>query len=98
MEMRKRVVIESTIKDGAMNRLLPFLKDNLPNVRGFAGCLNVTVFLGEESRKMVLSEDWLSVEDHQRYINAISENGVMGELVAFFESAPEIKYFDRLDL
>jgi quinol monooxygenase YgiN len=96
--MRKRVIIESTIKEGVRDKLLPFLKANLPNVRGFAGCLNVTVYLDEKLRKMIFSEDWLSVEDHKRYISAISENGVLGELVAFLESAPEIKYLDRLDL
>lgn len=96
--MRKRVVIESTIQEGVWDKLLPFLKANLPNVRGFSGCLNVTIFLDQESRKMIFTEDWLSVEDHQRYINAISENGVLGELVAFLESAPEIIYLDRLDL
>ncbi|MCU7943817.1 MAG: antibiotic biosynthesis monooxygenase [Candidatus Thiodiazotropha sp. (ex Cardiolucina cf. quadrata)] len=96
--MSKKVIIESTVKEGVLDRLLPFLETNLPNVRGFKGCLNVTVFLDNESRTMIFDEEWLSVVDHQGYINAIAEDGVMDELVSFLESIPDIKYLDRLDM
>jgi quinol monooxygenase YgiN len=96
--MSKKVIIESTIKEGVLDSLQVFLKTNLPSVRGFKGCLNVTVFLGKESRKMIFDEEWLSVEDHQGYIDAIAGNGVMGELVSFLESPPEIKYLDRMEM
>ncbi|MBW9267748.1 MAG: antibiotic biosynthesis monooxygenase [Candidatus Thiodiazotropha sp. (ex. Lucinisca nassula)] len=96
--MTKKVIIESTVKDGVFDRLMPFLQANLPNVRGFKGCLNVTVFLDNESRIMIFDEEWMSVEDHQKYINTIADSGVMGELISFLESPPEIKYFDRIDV
>ncbi|MET0064575.1 MAG: hypothetical protein ABW176_19980 [Candidatus Thiodiazotropha endolucinida] len=96
--MCKKVIIESTLREGILDNLLLFLETNLPNVRGFAGCLNVTVFLDKESRKMVFDEEWLSVEAHQEYINAIVSNGVMGELVSFLEAPPEIKYLDRIGM
>jgi len=47
---------------------------------------------------MIFDEDWLSVEHHQQYIKAISENGVMGQLASFLEAPPEIKYFDQIDI
>jgi len=96
--MRKKVIIESTLKPSQQEKVLPFLEKNLPNVRGFKGCLKVTVFLDSESKKMIFDEDWLSVEHHQQYIKAISENGVMGQLASFLEAPPEIKYFDQIDI
>ncbi len=96
--MSKKVVVESMVKEGVEDKLLPFLAANLPHTRGFEGCLNVTVFIDRASRKMIFDEEWLSVDDHQKYIDTIAGNGVMGELVAFLESPPEIKYFDRIEI
>jgi quinol monooxygenase YgiN len=96
--MIKKVIIESTIKAGVLKRLLSFLEDNLPNVRGFKGCLSVTVFLDKESGKMIFDEAWLSVDDHQKYINTIAKNGVMDELVSYLELPPVIKYFDPMEI
>lgn len=96
--MCKKVIIESTVKEGTQESLLFFLETNLPNVRGFMGCLNVTVFLDKKSRKMIFDEEWLSVEAHQEYINAIASNGIMSELVSFLEAPPVIKYLDRIDM
>jgi quinol monooxygenase YgiN len=96
--MSKKVIVASTVNEGVLDKLLPFLEANLPNTRGFKGCLNVTVFLDETTRRMIFDEEWLSVEDHRKYIDAISGTGVMGELVAFLEAPPEIGYFDRMDM
>jgi quinol monooxygenase YgiN len=94
--MHKKVIIESTLKEDALDGLLPFLKDNLPNVRCFKGCLNVSVYIDNASGYMIFDEEWLSVDDHRKYIDTIAKNGVMDELVSFLKSPPEIKYLDRL--
>ncbi len=96
--MSKKVVIESIVKEGVQDKLLPFLAANLPNTRGFEGCLNVTVFLDQASRKMIFDEEWLSANDHQKYIDTIAGTGVMAELITFLEAPPEIKYFDRIEI
>ncbi len=96
--MSKKVVIESTLRDGILSNLMIFLKKNLPHVRGFDGCLRVTVFLDSEARRMIFDEEWLSVEAHQKYISTIASNGIMNELVSFLEAPPEIKYLDRVSI
>jgi quinol monooxygenase YgiN len=96
--MSIRVFIESGIKKSELDKLLPFLEANLPNVRGFPGCLNVTVLLNKESGKLVFDEEWLTTAHHQEYIKFITNNGVMDELGSFLESPPEIKYLDRLSI
>jgi quinol monooxygenase YgiN len=93
-----KVIVESKLKEDTMSGLLPFLKRNLPNVRSFKGCLSVSVFLDKDDGKMIFDEEWLSVEDHRQYIASIADSGVMGELVGFLESQPEINYFDRLEM
>ncbi len=96
--MGKKVIVESTMKQGVLDRVLQFLEANLPNTRSFSGCMNVTVFIDQKSGKMIFDEEWISVDDHKEYINAIAGNGVMDELVSFLESPPEIKYLDRIDI
>ncbi|NEZ61560.1 antibiotic biosynthesis monooxygenase [Leptolyngbyaceae cyanobacterium CCMR0082] len=96
--MSTKVLIESTVKAGSMNTLTPFLAANLPNVRGFSGCLQVTVYFDSETQRMIFDEEWLTIEHHQRYINAITQNGVLHKLAHFLESPPNIKYFDRMEI
>ncbi|MBV2122809.1 MAG: antibiotic biosynthesis monooxygenase [Candidatus Thiodiazotropha sp. (ex Ctena orbiculata)] len=96
--MRKRVIIKSTIKEGVFDRLIPFLEKNLPNVRGFSGCLKVTVLSDSDSASMIFDEEWLSTEHHLNYLESIKNNGVMDELVSYLESRPEVNYYDQLDL
>lgn len=96
--MSIRVFIESDIKKGELEKLLPFLERNLPNVRGFSGCLNVSVLLNRESGRMIFDEEWLTVDHHQKYIKFITSNGVLGELGSYLESPPEIKYLDCLGI
>jgi quinol monooxygenase YgiN len=94
--MSTKVIIESTIKSESLGELLPFLEVNLPNVRGFPGCLNVTIFLNKESGDLIIDEEWLTVDDHKEYIETISSNGIMNELISFLQSPPAIKYLDRV--
>ena len=96
--MNQRVIIESAVNPDKEAMLMTFLQANLPNVRGFAGCLQVAVYFNKDDKKMIFEEEWLSVEHHQRYISFIAENGVMNELMSFLDAPPEIKYFERLQL
>jgi quinol monooxygenase YgiN len=96
--MSVKVLIKSDTKKSELDSLMPFLEANLPNVRGFSGCLSVTVLLNKESGKMVFDEEWQSIDHHQKYIKFISENGVMAELGSFLKSPPEIEYLERLSI
>jgi len=94
--MSIRVQIVSTVKQEKLAALMPFLEQNLPNVRGFDGCLSVTVLMNRESGLMVLDEEWLSVDHHQKYLAFIEENGILGQLASHFEGPPDIRYLDRV--
>lgn len=92
-KMSVRVTLNCNVKHGQIDMLLPFLEQNLPNVRGFDGCVGVSVYFDESRSEMLLEEEWLSSEQHHAYIKHIDNNGVLGELAQFLESAPTIKYF-----
>ncbi|MCG7872900.1 MAG: antibiotic biosynthesis monooxygenase [Candidatus Thiodiazotropha lotti] len=96
--MKKRVIIKSKVKEGVVDRLMPFLEHNLSNVRGFSGCLKVGVLFDSESGSMIFDEEWLSLERHRSYLDSIANNGVMDELISYLESPPEVNYYDLLDL
>ena len=96
--MSYRVLLSSVVKKDAVENLFPFLVANLPNVRGFKGCLNVTVLFDEATRKMVFDEEWISVEAHKNYIEFISNNGVLADLAGFIEAPPAIEYYKRVEI
>jgi quinol monooxygenase YgiN len=96
--MSVRVTLSCQVKPEKIEVLLPFLEKNLPNVRGFDGCLGVTIYFDKGSSEMLLEEEWLSIEHHQTYIKHIESNGVLGELAAFLVSAPVIKYLQKVDV
>jgi quinol monooxygenase YgiN len=96
--MSVRVTLSCQVKSDQFEVLLAFLEKNLPNVRGFNGCMSVTVYFDKESSEMLLEEEWLSIEHHQTYIKYIENNGILGKLAAFLASAPVIKYLQKADI
>ena len=94
--MSVRVQIIASVKQDKLVELMPFLKENLPRVRSFDGCLRVTVLLNKETGAMVLDEEWLSVEQHQKYLAFIEGNGVLGQLASHLDGPPDIQYLDRI--
>ena len=96
--MKVRVTLNCQLKSAQTETLSSFLKLNLPRVRSFEGCLNVSVYFTEDNVQMLLEEQWLSIEHHQSYIEHIKKNGVLAELAEFFESTPTIKYFYQKDI
>ena len=92
------VILSSQVKPEKLNALLPFLEENLPNVRGFKGCQNVTVLLNQETGEMVFNETWKDQPAHANYIQFIQENGVMEQLVSYLKGPPTVSYLDTLDI
>jgi len=93
--MSVRVTLNCQVKSDQFTVLIPFLAKNLPNVRGFDGCMSVAVYFDNVNSEMLLEEEWLSIEQHQVYLNTIKNNGVLAKLAAFLELDPVIKYFKK---
>lgn len=96
--MSVRVTLNCQVKPDQLEVLLTFLEKNLPNVRGFDGCMSVAVYFDKGSSEMLLEEEWLSIEQHQAYITYIESSGVLGTLASYLASVPVIKYFNKSEL
>ena len=96
--MSVRVTLNCQLKANQYDNLLPFLHNNLKNVRGFEGNLNVSVLYDDMNNEMLLDEQWLSVKAHQAYLAHIDSNGVLAQLAAFLDSPPTIKYFQTIEI
>ncbi|MFD2205486.1 putative quinol monooxygenase [Kiloniella antarctica] len=96
--MTVRVTLNCPLKQSSIVDLLPFLAENLPNVRAFDGNKRVNIFIDKANNEMLIDEDWSSPEHHQRYMEFISNNGIMEQLAAFLTLPPTIKYFDQVDI
>ncbi len=94
--MTYRVLLESTPNTDKIDSLFLFLEENLPRVRSFKGCLNVTVLYDEVGNQMVFDEEWKSKDDHKAYMAFIKSNGVMKQLAGFLLGPPKICYYKRM--
>lgn len=92
------VTLEMQVKEGAFERLVPFLEDNLPNVRGFAGARCVSVYFEAASDRFMLMEEWQSRRHHEDYIASISQSGIMTALMDFMRGPPTIQYYERITI
>ncbi|WP_125719024.1 putative quinol monooxygenase [Pseudoalteromonas rubra] len=96
--MSVRVTLNCQVKPEQFPALLPFLQENLPNVRGFKGNMRVSVLFDKANNEMLLDEQWLSAQSHQAYLHYISDNGVLAALSAFLSAPPVIKYFHKVEV
>ncbi|MCP5170246.1 MAG: antibiotic biosynthesis monooxygenase [Hahellaceae bacterium] len=92
------VILKSTINQEKLPELTVFLEANLPNVRGFKGCQNVTVLLNRDNGEMIFHETWKDPSAHADYLQSIQENGVLAALSQFLVAGPEISYLTSWDI
>lgn len=97
-ENNKKVILVLQVKKSTKKEFFNFLDENIPNVIAFEGCEKLEVFFNEEINEMIISETWANNDAHQKYVNFISNNGVMEKLISFLDDAPSIKYFDILEV
>ncbi|WP_421781782.1 hypothetical protein [Kiloniella litopenaei] len=93
-----KVTLNCQLNAEKTDELIIFLQQNLPNVRNFHGNKRVEIFFDRAKQEMLIDEDWKSVEDHQKYIKYITDNGIMANLISYFLEPPSVKYFNYQDL
>lgn len=89
------VTLETTVKQNVWDRFKVFLEENLQNVRGFNGALNVSILFNEETNGFLIHEEWLSQDHHQDYLRAITDNGIMAQLLTYLENPPKVSYYSK---
>ncbi len=92
------VNLQSQAKLETIADLVSFVEEKLLAVRGFNGCLHVSICLNKESGDLLFNERWSSKEDHENYLFSIQSNGVMTQLMSYLSVPPAITYFETLDI
>lgn len=92
------VTLRMTVRNGAYKELSVLLENKLPAVRGFPGALSVSALFDNETGRLLVTEEWKSREHHQAYIAAISESGVMAQLISYMTGPPDVQYYKRVVL
>jgi quinol monooxygenase YgiN len=93
-----KVILTLSVKSDTKKEFLAFLHENVPNVRAFEGCSSVKLYFDDSTNEMIIAEDWMSKEHHEKYIKFISENGVMKGLISYLQEDPAIKYYEMLNI
>ena len=93
-----KVILTLSVKVETKKEFMNFLDKNLPNVRSFEGCNQVSLYFDDKTNEMIISENWQSKTHHGKYIEFISKNGVMQSLISFLQKEPSIKYYEALKI
>lgn len=93
MDTNCKVLLTSRVNENVTAEFMVFLKENLPNVRNFDGCISVEILFNAETNNMVFHETWKSKAHHIKYIEFITANGIMNALTNFLITSIDIQYF-----
>lgn len=91
------VILEAIAKAKSVRGLEDFLQRHIPDTRSYDGCQDITAYLNEDGRTIVMVEHWDSKEQYQKYLAWREETGVLADLGAMFDSGPTIRFFDVID-
>lgn len=91
------VILEAIAKAESLRELEAFLKRHIPDTRSYDGCQDITAYLNEDGRTIVMVEHWDSKEHYQKYLAWREKTGVLADLGAMFDGGPTIRFFDAID-
>ena len=93
------VLLEIQVKPECVEEVKAFMKEALPDTRGYDGCQGLDVYGNlDESTNLVFYERWDSRDHYQKYLNWRTETGVLDQLVSKLVGPPSIRYYERVDV
>jgi quinol monooxygenase YgiN len=96
--MSVTILLDAQVKPEAVNKMISFLKEILPDTREYEGCQGIEVQQNQEdSSNLVMVEEWESRQLYEKYIGWRTETGVMDKIGSMLSQPPSIRYFDQVD-
>ena len=95
--MSTLVILEAIAKAESVRELENFLQRHIPDTRNYDGCHDITAYLNEDGRTIVMVEHWDSKEHYQKYLAWREETGVLADLGVMLDGEPTIRFFDAID-
>ena len=91
------VMVEAIAKAESVHESEKFLKRHVPDTRSYEGCQDITAYINEDGKTIVMVEHWDSKAHYEKYLAWREETGVLSDFGALLEGAPMIRFFDVLD-
>jgi len=93
------VMLEIQSKPESIDELKTTLKAILPDTRAYDGCENVQVTTNQDDAlNLILVETWESRQHYETYLGWRDERGDLEALGKMLSQAPNIRYYDTLDI
>ena len=96
--MSATILLELQVKPKAVDEMISFLKEILPDTRVYEGCQGIEVQQNQEdSSNLVMVEKWDSRQQYEKYLGWRTETGVIDKLGSMLSQPPSIRYYDLVE-
>ena len=96
--MSATILLELQVKPKAVDEMISFLKEILPDTRVYEGCQGIEVQQNQEdSSNLVMVEKWDSRQHYEKYLGWRTETGVMDKIGSMLSQPPSIRYYDLVE-
>ena len=97
--MSCQVVIEFRAKEECVEKLLPWLRQILPDTRCREGCVLIAVTRNQDDpTNFIFVEQWDSRQHYERYFAWRQETGVLDQLAGMIRGPASFRFFDYVGL
>ena len=97
-KMSVTILLELQVEPEAVDEMISFLKEILPDTRVYEGCQGLEVQQNQEdSSNLVMVEKWESRQFYEKYIGWRTETGVMDKIGSMLSQPPSIRYYDLVE-
>ncbi len=91
------IIFSVAVKPESRDELMAYMKEILPDTRGFDGCQGVDVYTDMDNPNIVvLYEKWDSRGHYEKYHHWREETGVLDVLRSMFDGPPISRHFLEL--
>jgi len=93
--MTTQVILEFRAKADCIEKVRTWLRNVLPDTRGFDGCVTLHVAQNQDdSAAIMIVEQWDTRAHYEKYLAWRTERGDMVEFGAMMDGPPSIRFFD----
>jgi quinol monooxygenase YgiN len=95
--MSTKVVLEFQANADQVDAVRDFLRDVLPDTRGYEGFESLTVHQNDDDPTLFLIwEQWATRPNYEAYLAWRTETGALDKLVAMLTGPPSFRFFNHV--
>jgi quinol monooxygenase YgiN len=95
--MTCQVLLEFRVKEGSIENLRKWMREILPDTRGYDGCISIALTQNQDSpNDITVVEQWETRGHYEKYLQWRTDSGVMTDLVDMMDGDPAWRFFDYI--